>query len=90
MNKMECGCNDLLRKIRAVDFAIQETVLYLDAYPCDREALEYYHKLVGIGKELREQYESGCGPLRKTGNRSRTNWDWISSPWPWEPEANNK
>lgn len=88
MDRRECKCDELLCKIRAVDFAIQETVLYLDAYPCDRIALEYYHKLVALCRELKEKYQTSCGPLSNTGNYSKTNWDWISSPWPWQPEAN--
>ena len=32
--------------LRAINFAIQETVLYLDAYPCHPEALAYYHTLI--------------------------------------------
>ena len=88
-----CGCSTsdcdvLLGKIRAVDFAIQETVLYLDAYPCCREALEYYHQLVEIRENLNMAYTEKCGPLTKETNKSTCNWEWIASPWPWEPDAN--
>lgn len=84
-----CGeCTVLMSKIRAVDFAIQETVLYLDAYPCNQEALEYYHSLIEIREKLMSSYQTACGPLTNDGNTSRTNWEWISSPWPWEIESN--
>lgn len=91
-----CGCNrggetdgtTLMRRIRAVDFAIQETVLYLDAYPCDRKALEYYHKLTETREELVAAYQNGYGPLTNCGNESATEWNWICSPWPWEYDAN--
>lgn len=84
----ETDCMTLMRRIRAVDFAIQETVLYLDAYPCDRKALEYYHKLTEAREELVEAYQNGCGPLTNRGNESATEWNWICSPWPWEYDAN--
>lgn len=84
----ETDCTVLMRRIRAVDFAIQETVLYLDAYPCDRKALEYYHKLKETRGELVEAYQNGCGPLTNCGNESLTEWNWICSPWPWEYDAN--
>ena len=76
---------DFLRKL---DFCIQETVLYLDAYPDCRQALEYYHKLLEQRKEAMETYEAKCGPITQYGNQSRTSWDWTQKPWPWEPEAN--
>lgn len=84
----ETDCITLMRRIRAVDFAIQETVLYLDAYPCDRKALEYYHKLTEAREGLVEAYQNGCGPLTNRGNESATEWNWICSPWPWEYDAN--
>ena len=34
----------LLRRIQAEDFAVYETVLYLDGHPKNRQALAYYQK----------------------------------------------
>lgn len=82
------NCGKELGQIRAIDFAIQETVLYLDAYPENRQALEYYHQLLGKRSELMRVYESNCRPITMYGNTSRTSWDWVEGPWPWEPEAN--
>ena len=88
-NGSNCGnCGELLRKIRAVDFSIQETVLYLDVYPHCADALEYYHQLLCLKHKLDKEYESTCGPLTKDGNESKAEWKWISSPWPWEHDAN--
>lgn len=90
-----CGCNtnngdciSLLKKIRAVDFSIQETVLYLDAYPCCAEALKYYHQLKELREKLVSEYCRKCGPLTNESNESTTEWNWIKSPWPWEADAN--
>ena len=84
-----CGCEQdrcarLLAQIRAVDFALWETVLYLDVYPHSCDALESYHKLKAQSAVLRREYESACGPLTATGNQSATSWDWFGKPFPWE------
>ncbi len=81
-------CCEQKKHLQALDFAINETVLYLDAYPDCREALDYYHKLVQERDQVMTAYEKSCGPVTMYGNTSRTSWDWIAAPWPWEPEAN--
>ena len=75
---------DLIKKLRAVDFALQETVLYLDAYPGSCEALKYYNELSALREALVAEYEGNGHPLTMYGNKSADAWDWISSPWPWE------
>ena len=37
---------ELSRQIDAVEFALVETIIYLDAYPENRRALEYYQTLM--------------------------------------------
>ena len=88
-----CGCHGthtdrkLLDRIRAVDFALYEVVLYLDVYPHSCDALETYRKLRAQREELHREYESIHGPLTAFGNQSEDSWDWISSPFPWEYHA---
>lgn len=82
------NCRALMDKIQKICFAIDETILYLDVYPCSRDALAYYHTLMSQKKMLIEEYEAKCGPLTAHGNKSTTNWDWVSGPWPWEYKAN--
>ena len=89
MNGTNRTCAAKLEKIRALDFALQETVLYLDAYPQNRQALNYYHQLIKQRKQMMEDYEASCGPLTMYGNTSQNSWDWINGPWPWEHDANN-
>ena len=87
--QMGCGnCYKDLKKLRAIDFAIQETVLYLDAYPENRQALEYYHKLIDMRTRVLSSYERSCGPMTMYGNTSHSSWDWVDGPWPWEHDAN--
>ncbi len=88
MQSRPCSCNVDLQRLRALDFAIQDTVLYLDAYPDCKAALDYYHQLVAQRKESLAAYEKTYGPLTMYGNQSRSQWDWVDTPWPWEPEAN--
>lgn len=88
MNQQNRSCKAQLDSLRALDFAIQETVLYLDAYPQCGEALEYYHALIAQREKVASAYEKGCGPLTIYGNRSRNSWDWVAGPWPWEADAN--
>lgn len=78
----------LLARLRAIDFAIYETILYLDAYPDNAEALAYYHRLLTQRKPLVAEYEKSVGPLTACGNASTDRWTWVDCPWPWEYEAN--
>ena len=82
------NCHQMREKLRAINFAIQETVLYLDAYPCHPEALAYYHALIEEREKLLACYQKNCGPMTMYGNTSRDSWDWVKGPWPWEPDAN--
>lgn len=87
-----CGCGDsqhqdcakLLKQIQTVDFALYEVILYLDAYPDQCEALDLYHKLLDRRHMLATAYEEACGPLTPWGNVSKTSWDWVKTPAPWE------
>ena len=81
------ACRQLLEQIRAVDFALWETILYLDVYPHSCDALDTYHKLKAQSEALRREYEDTCGPMVATGNQSTTSWDWMSQPFPWEYAA---
>ena len=89
MNHPNMPCNNqngasLLRKIQEIDFSLYETILYLDVYPHCAEALSYYHTLLEKKKALTAQYEREIAPLTFAGNTSRTEWNWINSPWPWQ------
>ena len=52
------------------------------------EALNYYNNLIEQRVKYDEAYEAKCGRLTIMGNESDNSWDWVSEPWPWEPEAN--
>ncbi len=81
------ACKRLMDQIRAVDFALYETVLYLDVYPNSCDALETYYKLKAQSEALHAEYEATCAPLTAFGNKSDTSWDWMGKPFPWEYDA---
>ena len=76
------------KELQALDFALQEVVLYLDAYPESEQALSYYHKLRHERERMIAEYQRRYGPLTMYGNESTGSWDWIMTPWPWEFDAN--
>ena len=88
MENISSQKKNLLDILIAIDFAIYDTVLYLDAYPHCREALEYYHRLIQDREIVSCEYQKKYGPLTSYENLSKTEWQWIDGPWPWEPEAN--
>lgn len=75
---------ELLCHIRELDFAMVETALFLNAYPCNKEALSYYHELKHAYEKLRAEYNELCGPLTLYSNVSDSEWEWARKPWPWE------
>ncbi|MBQ7384506.1 MAG: spore coat protein CotJB [Clostridia bacterium] len=78
----------MLKKLQMIDFAIVETVLYLDAYPNSSAALSYYHKLVSERNKLVDSLAKNGMPITNMDNSDTDNWLWTKGPWPWQSEAN--
>lgn len=76
--------SELLHKLSAIDFAIYDTVLYLDAYPECAEALAHYHMLCDARRSLAAEYEKAVGPITAFSNANRSVWEWTATPWPWQ------
>ena len=90
-NNASVSSNDtqkLIRELQLVDFSLIETILYLDAYPCSAEALDYYHKLHAEKNKLQALINQSGHPITAQENSSPTEWNWVKGPWPWEIEAN--
>lgn len=77
----------MMNKIREYDFAIVETVLFLNTHPNNMKALKYYTKLRSEREALVAEYEKNVGPLTMYGNMNGNKWDWVSGPWPWEGDC---
>lgn len=86
------NCCALMHRLQQLDFSIQETILYLDAYPDCCEAKSYYRQLVCEREKVAKEYECQCGPLTAMGNGEASEWCWGKAPWPWHPDfpGNNK
>ena len=76
---------DLLNKIRELQFFAVELNLYLDNFPNNKKATEDYEKVSKQLDVLLASYESNFGPLRNFGSAYIENPElWTSNPWPWE------
>ena len=88
MGMQNHDCKETKKKLKMIDFALIDTALFLNAYPDNVQALEYYHTLKHERERLAASVNEKCGPLTAMNNESRSEWDWVSGPWPWEPDAN--
>ena len=82
------NCNSkerLLKAYQAYSFAMYDSLLYLDAYPNCKEALESYNKYQRMSMRAKADYEAKFGPI--TAPMEATEWQWTQSPWPWQIEG---
>ena len=77
-------CKQLYAKLQRLDFAITELALYLDSYPDNAAALDYYRKLIAERETVATAYTQACGPMTIYDNNNPTLWEWGQSPWPWQ------
>ena len=75
----------LLRRLQILDFAIQETALFLNSHPKDKDAMQYYQNALRERKSIASDFERCYGPLTNRDNQSES-WEYIKGPWPWERE----
>ena len=88
-NQRNCSsCKVLNQKLKQIDFALVDTVLYLDAYPECSKALAHYHMLLQQKDEIVRTINEKCGPITNLDNTSTECWQWVNGPWPWQSEAN--
>ena len=81
------NCRTFQKRLQALDFAIVETTLYLDVYPDCKKGLEYHKRLLKERDMLMQAMRGTCGP--NTAWEEQTDgWEWVTGPWPWEPDAN--
>lgn len=72
----------LMRAYQAYSFAAYDALLYLDAYPDCREALEHYNKYQALAAKAKAEYEAKYGHV--TAPINANGWQWTDSPWPWQ------
>ena len=88
-----CCCENknkdaLLQEIMALNFAVNDLVLYLDTHPSDSCAIRKHNEYAKKVIELTEEYQKLYGPLTVNFTSSNQNcWQWSDEPWPWERGA---
>ncbi len=78
--------DDIRLRLKELQFALWETALYLDVYPQDKDAMEYFSQLHSATDAAKAEYEKQYGPLSRLSPLQAKNW--TAGPWPWESEAN--
>lgn len=79
-------CN-LMKSIYEIGFSLDDTILYLDTHPSDREALDYYHKLRKEYDELIKMHAINYGPLFANDVHNDDYFCWVNRPMPWEGDV---
>ncbi|HLV08577.1 MAG TPA: spore coat protein CotJB [Halanaerobiales bacterium] len=75
---------ELLQRIQQLNFAVLETVLYLNTHPRCREVLRLHNELSREYHEAIDEYQRRYGPLYADYADADYPWQWKDSPWPWE------
>ena len=80
---MNIGSSEnLMKAYQAYSFAAYDALLYLDAYPEDKAALESYNKYQKMAQRAKAEYEMKYGPI--SPHMEAKSWQWTDAPWPWQ------
>lgn len=86
INMTSCECDkfnqtreEMIAKIKCLNFAIIELALYLDTHVDDEKALCLHRKYCKEYRELTDKYQKIYGPL--TIQFPCNKWRWIEEPW---------
>ena len=88
MNNYQNSCSndytreEVIKKIKELQFSIIELGLYLDTHPDDKKAICLHKEYANKYKKLTDQYQKIYGPL--TIMFPCNKWRWLEQPWPWE------
>lgn len=77
-----CERQEMLIKIRELDFAVTDLGLYLNTHPEDNRALCLHRKYTKELKDIKDKYQKVYGPLSIYYPCNK--WRWLEEPWPWE------
>lgn len=86
LNNVPDKCS-LMNSIYEIGFSLDDTILYLDTHPKDREALDYYHKLQKEYRELEKMFTMNYGPLCANDVMNENYFTWVNRPMPWEGDV---
>lgn len=82
VDRNDCEMEQMLMKIKELNFAVIELGLYLDTHPEDQRALCLHRKYVKELKDLKDKYQKVYGSLSIYYPCNK--WRWLEEPWPWE------
>ena len=74
----------LMRRVQELSFALYDTALYLDAYPCSGEAIAYYKSIKKKLDAAVAEYEEKFGPLSMANGVQNDKWVWAKGKFPWQ------
>lgn len=75
----------LLLQLQELDFVLVELTLYLDTHPNDTQVIQQFNQFAHQRQQVAHHFESKFGPLLQFGHSfSRSPWQWINVPWPWQ------
>lgn len=74
--------DEMIQKIRSLDFACVELAQYLDTHVDDEKALYLHRKYCTELRDLKDKYQKVYGPLNIYCPCNK--WRWLEEPWPWE------
>ena len=76
--------SQMMEWIMCLGFCADDMKLYLATHRDDMEALEYYNQCKEVLKGARKNYEEMYGPLTLECVGKVDEWNWNSTPMPWE------
>jgi len=79
---------ELMGKISAISFAINDLTLYLDTHPCCQDGTHLFYQLSKERMELLAEYARKYNPLTQlsmvTADLKHDSYAWADGPAPWE------
>ena len=81
-NNCDSTREEMMEKIKCLNFAITELGLYLDTHPEDEKALCLHRKYCKEYRDITDKYQKVYGPLSIKFPCNK--WRWLEEPWPWE------
>lgn len=84
-NQYSQNKEELMNKLMAYKFAINDMSLFLNTHPHNEKALKLHNEYVCELDKIKKQYENEFGPL--TFETEMDSWKWVSDSWPWEVEV---
>lgn len=73
----------LMKMIEELSFALDDTRLFLDTHPDDREAIMYYERTMNLRNRAVKDYTMKYGPISQYDINLSRGWTWTECPLPW-------